>query len=472
MADLLGTVVGVVSLGLQVCSGITKYLDGIKGHKDEIASASRLCQSLQGAVDQIRAMRNNIATASGGHDTAIEQAMMAANAELAVLRAFVDEVRLKDDPSKSISEWIKDRTNRVTYPFRRGHLDRLESQLSEANKALQSALQVAQLAISIETGNAIRSVGNEVSAYRTGLNTKLDDLRHVSIDGNRAVGKLSDGFSQLNLSLETYVPQAQQHMEASSAQLTRVESRIEEVFSALVSSDSQIVLRRVLTKPDALRLACREANINHQSSSSLNSSQTARQDMLSINSMFGCRCTPRRMRTRTKQGFRSAFVTTESFVEKVHAPDCPLAGITSQKSWSVGISTKVFRTLLSIAITVSMASTSGAGGCSICPSFRVFFICNQTPAFRVIQTIQWSAGLKDESFSLVLQKGIQALQWMFKSGKASPLEIDIYWGNLLHAACNGAGVYSQFELWKLRPLQAFLVAIGVPRDQPDSQRNR
>ncbi|CAI0649059.1 unnamed protein product [Colletotrichum noveboracense] len=141
MAELLGTVVGVVSLGLQVCSGITIYLDGIKGHKDEIASASRLCQSLQGAVDQIQAMRNNIATASRDHDTAIEQAMMSANAELAVLRTFVDEVRVNEDPSKSISEWIKDRTNRVTYPFRRGYLDRLESQLSEANNALQSAIQ-------------------------------------------------------------------------------------------------------------------------------------------------------------------------------------------------------------------------------------------------------------------------------------------------------------------------------------------
>ncbi|EQB50936.1 hypothetical protein CGLO_09582 [Colletotrichum gloeosporioides Cg-14] len=161
MAELLGTVVGVVSLGLQVCSGITKYLDGIKGHKDEIASASRLCLSLQGAVDQIQAMRNNIATASRGHDTAIEQAMMAANAELEVLRMFVDDIRVNEDPSKSISEWIKDRTNRVAYPFRRGHLDRLESQLSEANNALQSAIQATQLAISIETVNVTRSIGDK-----------------------------------------------------------------------------------------------------------------------------------------------------------------------------------------------------------------------------------------------------------------------------------------------------------------------
>ncbi|KAE9582223.1 hypothetical protein CGMCC3_g1718 [Colletotrichum fructicola] len=106
-------------------------------------------------------MRNNIAAASRGHDTAIEQAMMAANAELAALRTFVDEVRGNDDSSKSISEWIKDRTNRVTYPFRRGHLDRLESQLLEANKALQSAIQATQLAISIETVNVTRSIGDE-----------------------------------------------------------------------------------------------------------------------------------------------------------------------------------------------------------------------------------------------------------------------------------------------------------------------
>lgn len=482
MAELLGTVVGVVSLGLQVCSGITKYLDGIKGHKDEIASASRLCQSLQGTVDQIQAMRNNIATASRGHDIAIEQAMMSANAELAVLRTFVDEVRVNEDPSKSIAEWIKDRTNRVTYPFRRGHLDRLESQLSEANKALQSALQVAQLyvlcqtvpsddeltafsAISIETGNVTRSMGDEVSITRTELNTKLDTLQQVSTEGHYTMGKLSDGFSQLNLSLETFVPQAQHRMEASCVQLTRVESRIEEVFSALVSSDYQIVLRRVLTKPDALRLACREADIDHQPSASSDSLQTARQDMATTDSMFSCRCNPRRMRRRTKRGFHSAFVTAESLVENVHAPNCPLAGVTSQKTWSFGISTKAFRTLLSTAITISMSSRCGAGGFSICPSFRVCFFRGWSPAKAVISTLKQCtyARIDDESVSILLQKSIKTLQWMFRNGKASPYDLDSLNNTLLNNACFQISTRSSPDDRRLKPLLEFLVEIGVPK---------
>lgn len=145
MAEVLGTVVGVVSLGLQVCSGITKYLDGIKDYRDEIASASHLCQSLQASVDELQAMRNDIVTASSRQSTAIEQALQSATGELGSLRTFVDEVRVSDDPSKFVSDWINNGKKRLKYPFLRHQLDRLESQLSKANEALQSALQIANL---------------------------------------------------------------------------------------------------------------------------------------------------------------------------------------------------------------------------------------------------------------------------------------------------------------------------------------
>ncbi|KAF5499152.1 L-arabinose-responsive transcription regulator ARA1 [Colletotrichum fructicola] len=86
---------------------------------------------------------------------------------------------------------------------------------------LQSAIQATQLAISIETVNVTRSIGDEVTTTRSELNAKLDNLQQASTDCDLAIeGKLSDGFSQLSLSLDTFVPQAQQHMEASSLHFT------------------------------------------------------------------------------------------------------------------------------------------------------------------------------------------------------------------------------------------------------------
>ncbi|OHE99311.1 hypothetical protein CORC01_05352 [Colletotrichum orchidophilum] len=143
MADILGTVVGVVSLGLQLCSGITKYLDGVKGHREDIASASRQCQSLEAFLIQLRDMQSRIAGATNGD--AIERAVSSVNAELDGLRTFVDEIRRSEDSSGSFSEWISERKKQAIYPFKRSQLDRLETQLSKANEALQTAIQVAQL---------------------------------------------------------------------------------------------------------------------------------------------------------------------------------------------------------------------------------------------------------------------------------------------------------------------------------------
>lgn len=47
MADIVGTAIGAVSLGLQVCEGLYKYCRAVKGRTKEIEDISRQVQALE-----------------------------------------------------------------------------------------------------------------------------------------------------------------------------------------------------------------------------------------------------------------------------------------------------------------------------------------------------------------------------------------------------------------------------------------
>lgn len=146
MAEVLGTVVGVVSLGLQVCAGVNTYLDGVQCHKEDLEHTTRCCQSLEALLQQIGSLQNRI-PATSVNKTPVKEAMTAAKAELSVLDHFVGEICMANTSSspKSTIERIKAQQKKLLYPFRKDHLHRLNDRLETANGALHSALQLAEL---------------------------------------------------------------------------------------------------------------------------------------------------------------------------------------------------------------------------------------------------------------------------------------------------------------------------------------
>lgn len=92
MADILGTVVGVVSLGLQVCAGINTYLDGVQCRKEDLEHTTRCCKSMETLLKQLDSFQNHISAMMGADSmSTIEEAMTAAKAELCLLDKFIGE---------------------------------------------------------------------------------------------------------------------------------------------------------------------------------------------------------------------------------------------------------------------------------------------------------------------------------------------------------------------------------------------
>lgn len=146
MAEVLGTVVGVVSLGLQVCAEVNTYLDGVQCRKEDLEHTTRCCKSMEALLKQIKSLQNRI-SATSVNKTLMEEAMAAAKAELSVLDDFVKEICTGNtsSSSKSTIERIKAQQKKLLYPFRKDHLHRLNDRLETANGALHSALQLAEL---------------------------------------------------------------------------------------------------------------------------------------------------------------------------------------------------------------------------------------------------------------------------------------------------------------------------------------
>ncbi|KAF6803060.1 hypothetical protein CSOJ01_11137 [Colletotrichum sojae] len=150
MADVLGTVAGVISLGIQLSSGVMTYLDGVQCREEDIDSTKRRCRSMEALLKEIESLRLRLpspAVPATTNGTALEESLSSAKAELSLLANFMGKICPSGalTPPKTAMEKIQEKKRKLLYPFRRDHLDRLDSRLEAANTTLRAALQLAEL---------------------------------------------------------------------------------------------------------------------------------------------------------------------------------------------------------------------------------------------------------------------------------------------------------------------------------------
>lgn len=144
MADPLsvaGLAAGVVSLGLQVCGGITSYIDALNCREQDIASARQQTECLE---KTLQVVETSLAQLQHEHQTptaAVRGCMDSCNQELEALRSLVVELAGPDQSAAGRRERIKAFGKKLCYPFSRPKIEQLENRLRIANATLQLALQ-------------------------------------------------------------------------------------------------------------------------------------------------------------------------------------------------------------------------------------------------------------------------------------------------------------------------------------------
>ncbi|RYP90381.1 hypothetical protein DL770_003528 [Monosporascus sp. CRB-9-2] len=142
MADpvsVVGLVAGLASLGIQVCGGITDYLDAVKSRAEDVASARRQAQCFKSVLQIIQTTVTQVDSNHRVSTTAVVECIKSCETELRTLESFVSELTGDVTSPANFKDKIKEQSRKLSYAFNRSKLDQLEARLARANGIFQTA---------------------------------------------------------------------------------------------------------------------------------------------------------------------------------------------------------------------------------------------------------------------------------------------------------------------------------------------
>ncbi|KAJ0164255.1 hypothetical protein CTA2_1429 [Colletotrichum tanaceti] len=470
MAELVGTVVGVVSLGLQICLGLNTYLDGVQGHREETESTRRHCRSMEALVKQIEDVQRRNSASFGGNSTGsspvLQPVLASAQTELSLLNDYLKKVCAEaSTPQTTIAQRIEGQKRKLLYPFRRDHLNRLGERLATANTALQTTLHLVQIELSLEAGRDLKgldtasgSLTHDVAALGLGIQDSLQASHRAS---EEIILSIQSQAADTSLILST--------SRDTGAAIREEFAEVKTMLAAIFSLDTRETYQRMCSKPDALRamyeLAAAEPGHGRKEDAHRHSSLQLRSGNTYLD--VQCRCRTRKVQTRRRRQAGPLFFIFEAVAENNHASGCPLAGLVDpDTTWSAGISLRAFRGLVSVAVATTLSAARGAGGFSISPVFTYAPVRDNSPAFEAVMVLRHAASLvfggdlSRGAYGELARRGVRTLQVIFRTKRASPFDLDMRGHNLLHLTSQ---LFIEKTGKETLALLRFLVALGVPR---------
>ncbi|ETS87124.1 hypothetical protein PFICI_00952 [Pestalotiopsis fici W106-1] len=455
MADPLSaaaSVAGLVSLGLQVSSGIIKYIDAVKSRDEELTHIRKKNDILLSVIEAIQRSCSSSRTQYPQSTAAVTQTFQLCDTQLKALDSLLAGLT-NGSLNPSTHTKVRDLGRKVKYPFRREQVKALTSTLDQAIATLQLAVQGLELDVSqqnndklntlqtdlLTTSAAVRSGHNDIQNIikELGLQTESQTLR-LSATFTQSAGSLRQDAVAIQGSLETSIrpivtgvhqldvnqclhqstldaiQRANQSYQTNLNQrLNRIEKLLlESAFGGAETPENQSVgnfqnskshkqiMRRIVAKPQSLRDVCdafeleanNEAHDTHRTlalSAGYATTDSARSiDDLSNRYKCNCNARIRHQQQGTWLGPFGFFHRTESMA---HLPDCPVAEFPAIGAPNeVGVRLLGLRNLLGGAITLSFKLSSGAGGFSISPGFTYYPTVDERnePAFRILSLMR------------------------------------------------------------------------------------
>ncbi|KAF2973264.1 hypothetical protein GQX73_g287 [Xylaria multiplex] len=148
MADPLsiaGLATGVISLGLQVAGGLTDYLDAVRGRSEDLKSAKQEATEMRDLLLTIQDLLPQVESNWPASATMVKRHVKSCHTELGALHALLSELSQPGPSGSGLRSRLVDTRKKLSYPFERSKINRLEERLAKVNSALQMALQVTEL---------------------------------------------------------------------------------------------------------------------------------------------------------------------------------------------------------------------------------------------------------------------------------------------------------------------------------------
>ncbi|KAG4291750.1 hypothetical protein FPRO06_13003 [Fusarium proliferatum] len=429
---ITGTAVGILSFGLELYTGISEYLDAVKGRDEDLQSARQYTKMLRDNLVSIEVAISAIGSEYTVARSAIEQCKSSCETELKGLEVLLLELKGPMVEPNSRTEQAKNSLRKFSYPFKKKDIARLQDRLSLTNNALHTAALALQLAVSNNTLTTVVSLQRAAIAISQATEDTATGMAEQAVALKQANQTLTQSHQELQLISQRMPP--------------ALDSRINEILTYLrdaESSRSQLV--QLLQYPQDLRRLCDAVSNLRQNSKTDPGTPVSQSTEITgcekLTTYRTCDCAARHDVRR--QGRRFGLFVFESEIQKTtyHAPECEMSGvipIATENKRTFGVHIPAMFKLLDRTIRLSFSVRAGAGGYTICQSINYAVTVDESSSlsFRIANMLirlmdERTPGLSNEDFSVVAESCIRRLTFCYGNKQASPRDINMHGESIL-----------------------------------------
>jgi hypothetical protein len=136
-----GTVVGVVSLGITLCTGLISYIDNVKSAKEKAEQIAYELEHLSNVLELLDNVVGKAGTSSSVSET--RNGIVACATALGNIRTKLEKINSKRHSGFRAS--IHEFKERLCYPFKQGDILHWKSALHDVQQSLHTALHALQM---------------------------------------------------------------------------------------------------------------------------------------------------------------------------------------------------------------------------------------------------------------------------------------------------------------------------------------
>ncbi|KAK6421215.1 hypothetical protein LTR81_005891 [Elasticomyces elasticus] len=194
MAEIAGSAVGVVSLGIQVCQGLLQYYGDWKGYHKDIEASHKAVQGLTETFVLLAQVLNGNVAVNDDQRRNVENCVASCEDSVGHLKDRLAELRKHEHPT-AFREKVKASGSRLLYPFKKESLDVLRKLVQEILQRLMLAMNVLNADVGLEMRTAVASMQTDLSSLGQSSADILKAVRDLADKLNGVAGYMV-GFQQ------------------------------------------------------------------------------------------------------------------------------------------------------------------------------------------------------------------------------------------------------------------------------------
>lgn len=143
MAEAVGTLVGVISLGFSVCDGLAAYYQAWEARDEEVLSAISTAEQLRKTFELLSCIAKELENTQPCFNKHVADSLCLAEKQLLKLELTLSDCRRK--APVGARDKLVDLSKRATYPFRRKTIRDMQMIVRDLTSNLSLLLQLISL---------------------------------------------------------------------------------------------------------------------------------------------------------------------------------------------------------------------------------------------------------------------------------------------------------------------------------------